>query len=57
MDSITFFVGEVTVQLVGGVVNFWRGETDRNPDITLPIQELKNALSTAHMLIKDNNGR
>ena len=53
MDAITFDIGDVTIQLVNGMALFWMNGTDHTPDIELPIAQLQNALSTAHMLLKD----
>lgn len=50
MDSITFEVGDTTIQLANGTALFWVGSTDHPPDIEIPIDALTNALSTAHML-------
>jgi len=53
MDSITFDLGECTIQLVGDRVLIWKGLPDHEADIELDAIKLKNILSTAHMLIND----
>lgn len=52
MDSITFEVGDVTIQLVDGRVLIWKGVPDHEADIELPIEALRNALSAASMFSK-----
>lgn len=55
MDSIEFHIGEVAIELVDGRIHIWNGigETSETPDVDLPIEALKNALSTANMLRKE----
>ena len=52
MDSITFEVGDVTIQLVNGRVLIWTGIPNKEADIDLPLDVLRNALSAASMLRK-----
>lgn len=52
MDSITFEVENVTIQLVNGRILIWNGIPEKEADIDLPIEVLRNALSTASMLVK-----
>jgi hypothetical protein len=52
VDTITFEVDDVTIQLVNGSVLIWNGTTDHEPDVTLDLVHLQAALSTAHMLRK-----
>jgi hypothetical protein len=52
MDSITFEVEDVTIQLVGGRVLIWNGVPNKEADIDLPIEVLRKALSAADMLVK-----
>ena len=56
MDSITFELGDVVVQLTNGLVHFWIGCPDHDPDVTVPIDRLSEALSTARMLRKSDHG-
>jgi hypothetical protein len=51
MDSITFEVGDITIQLVAGTVMLWSGTIDKPADIEMPLEKLRQALSTAGMLI------
>lgn len=59
MDTITFEISGVTIQIVAGVVCFWADNTDHPPDIELPIGKLQDVLNAARilnaarMLIKD----
>ena len=41
MDSITFEVENVTIQLVGGRVLIWNGVPKSEADIDLPIEVLR----------------
>lgn len=54
MDTITFEIGDTTLQLVndpdGGNILIWVDGTNREPDVCLPIKCLMDALSTARML-------
>jgi len=52
IDSITFEVEDVTIQLVGGRVLIWNGVPEKEADIDLPIEVLRKALSAADMLVK-----
>jgi hypothetical protein len=53
MDSITFEVQGATIQLVNGRILIWNEEGDEGlPDIDLPIEVLRRALSAADMLVK-----
>ena len=52
MDVITFEIGDITIQLVHGDALFWANGTDHEPDITLPIDKLRNMINTANMLRK-----
>ena len=52
MDSITFEVGDITIQLVAGTVMLWSGTIDKPADIEMPLEKLRQALSTAGMLAK-----
>jgi hypothetical protein len=53
MDSITFDIGDYTVQLVDGMALIWRdNDWTRPPDVEIPIARLVDALSTARMLVK-----
>lgn len=54
MDSITFDLGDITIQLCGGYIYFWSGGTDHEADIVLPIDRLQEALSAARMLRKNH---
>ena len=54
MDVITFEVGDTTIQLVNGEVLFWTNGTDHEPDVVVPIDRLLAAMSTAHMLRKQD---
>ena len=54
MDTITFEIGDVTIQLVKGQVLFWNGTTDKEADIEISYVALRNALSTASMLRTEN---
>ena len=56
MDSITFEVGGVTIQLVGDTMYVWNGCADHEADITIPIARLQDVLSAARMLRKTSNG-
>ena len=51
MNSITFEIDDVTIQLVHGDVLMWAGTPDGEPDIVIPIARLREALSTATMLV------
>lgn len=53
MDSITFEVEGVTIQLVGGMALIWNGVPDKEADVELPLDVLRKALSTADMLKKE----
>jgi len=55
MDSIEFTIGDAVIQLIEGRVRIWngKGETSLTPDVDLPIEALKNALSTAQMLRRE----
>ena len=53
MDSITFECGDTTIQLANGQAYFWAGSVNKEPDIALDIKQLQDALSTAHMLIRE----
>jgi hypothetical protein len=55
MDSITFEIDDIIIKLVNGTVLFWKERSDHEPDIVLDIKRLNNALSTAHMLIKNED--
>lgn len=52
MDTITFKIGDTTIQLVNDEALFWANGTDHEPDVVVPIDQLRNALSTAVMLRK-----
>ncbi len=52
MDTITFVVGNTTIQLVDGEALFWTNGTDHEPDVVVMIDHLQSALSTARMLRK-----
>ena len=52
MDTITFEVGDTTIQLVNGEALFWTNGTDHEPDVVVLIDSLQAALSTARMLRK-----
>jgi hypothetical protein len=52
MDSITFEVENLTIQLVNGRVLIWNGIPKDDADIDLPIDVLRKALSAADMLVK-----
>lgn len=52
MDSITFEIDDVTIQLVNGRVLIWNGVPDKEADVEFPLDVLRNALSTASMLKK-----
>ena len=54
MDSITFDLGDITIQLCGGDVYFWSEGTDHESDIVLPLDKLQDALSAARMLRKSH---
>lgn len=54
MDTITFEIDDITIQLVNGEALFWIGPPDNDPDIVLPINKLRQALSTADMLMEFN---
>ena len=51
MNSITFEIDDVTIQLVHGDVLMWAGTPCGEPDIVIPIARLREALSTAKMLV------
>jgi len=53
MDTITFECEEYTIQLVCDRVLIWKGLPDHEADIEMDSLDLRNILSTAHMLIKD----
>lgn len=53
MDSITFDIGDITIQIVNGRVLMWNGVPDKDADIDLPIDVLRNALNAASMLRKE----
>lgn len=53
MNSITFDFDDYTVQLVNDQILIWKGLPDHEPDIDMDINKLRNALSSASMLIKD----
>ena len=53
MDSITFNIGDTTIKLAKGEVRFWSGDVESPADIVLNIKQLQDALSTAHMLIRE----
>jgi len=56
MDTITFEIGDTTVQIVGGgmggQVLIWQNGTEHEADISLPLQQLFDAISTGLRLIK-----
>lgn len=52
IDSITFELHDCTIQLVGDDVLIWKGIADHEPDITLGIKELRDALGAASMLVR-----
>lgn len=56
MDTITFTIGDTTIQLVagdeGGEVLIWVGSIDHDADVVLSLRALQAALSTASMLGK-----
>lgn len=52
MDSITFEIDDMTIQLVNGRVLIWNGVPNKEPDIDLPLDILQKALSTASMLTR-----
>lgn len=56
MDTITFTVGDTTIQLIasdnGGEVLIWSEGTDHDADVVLSLRALQAALSTASMLRK-----
>lgn len=54
MDSITFEVENVTIQLVNDRVLIWKGVPEKEAEIDLPIAVLRNALSAASMLVKSS---
>lgn len=53
MDSITFEIGDITIQLVNGDALFWRCGVSHEPDFEIPIEQLRRALSTAGMLLRN----
>jgi len=53
MDSITFECDGTTIHLANGKAYFWIGGIDKKSDIVLDIKQLQDALSTAHMLIRE----
>lgn len=53
MDSITFEIGDVTIQMVNNRVLIWNGMQDKEADVDLPLDILRNALQTASMLRRD----
>lgn len=55
MDSITFEVEGMTIQLVHGDVLFWKGRTDLEPDIVMSVDRLQDVLSTARMIRKQGS--
>ena len=58
MDSITFEIDDVLIQLADGDARFWQrpttrgihGHGDSEPDIVIPIARLQAALGAAFML-------
>ena len=52
MDTITFEIGDTTVQLVNGKALFWTNGTDHEPDVVLDIARLQDALSTSRMILR-----
>jgi hypothetical protein len=52
IDSITFEVDGVTIQLVNERVLIWIGAPDKDADVELPLDVLQSALSVASMLRK-----
>lgn len=52
MESITFKVEGIIIQLANGRICFWNGNPDKVADIDLPIDILCRALATSDMLIK-----
>ena len=53
MNSITFDFDGYTVQLVNDQILIWQGLPDHRPDIEMDAVKLRNILSTASMLMKD----
>jgi hypothetical protein len=52
IDTITFEIDDYTLQLVDDEVLIWKGPPQGEADITIGLSDLRNALSTASMLIK-----
>jgi hypothetical protein len=50
MDSITFEIDNITIQLVNGEMLIWIGVADHEPDIVLGINRLQDVLNAARML-------
>lgn len=53
INTITFDLDEVTIQIVNDRILFWEGVPYSDPVIDLSITELQNILNTARMLAKD----
>ena len=53
MNSITFDLDDCTVQMVNDQILIWKGLPDHEADIEMDATQLRNILSTAHMLIKE----
>jgi hypothetical protein len=53
-DGIEFSIGGVVIELSDGRVRIWNGigEVSDTPDVDLPIESLKQALSTTWMLVR-----
>ncbi len=51
IHTITFEVGNDTVQLCGETIMIWKGTPDHEPDVEMPIADLKNILSASSFLI------
>ena len=58
MDSITFQIDDVLMQIANGEVRFWStpllrgiyGNNNDEPDVVIPIAKLQSALGAAFML-------
>lgn len=50
MDTITFEIGDITIQLVNGETMFWKGGTNHEADVVVDIVKLQNVLSASRML-------
>ena len=50
MDSITFEIDDVKIQLVNGIAYMWKNGTDIEPSIVLPIDQLKSIMDLSHLV-------